>query len=113
MKDGFEDWDFWISILKNGGAVECANKAIFYYRLQIASRNNQISFEIEKKLRYQLWENHKELFSLYFVDPTLYNEYIRYANSLEYKIGSIILSPLRNLKAFFYIKISLLWKIKV
>jgi glycosyltransferase involved in cell wall biosynthesis len=113
MKDGFEDWDFWISILKNGGIVERSSKAFFYYRLQMSSRNNQISLEKERKLRYQLWENHKELFSLYFVDPTKYNEYIRYANSPEYKIGSMILSPLRKLKSFLFIKISLLSKIKV
>lgn len=113
MKDGFEDWDFWISILKNGGIVDRSSKAFFYYRLQMSSRNNQISLEKERKLRYQLWENHKELFSLYFVDPTKYNEYIRYANSPEYKIGSMILSPLRKLKSFLFIKIGLLCRVKV
>jgi glycosyltransferase involved in cell wall biosynthesis len=97
MKEGLEDWDFWISILKNDGLVECATKAIFKYRLLNSSRNNQISLEKEKRLRKQMWENHKELFSKYFVDPTTYFEYKRFANSLEYKLGSIILNPIRKI----------------
>jgi len=98
MKDGFEDWDFWISVLKNGGNVTCAKQAVFYYRLQNKSRNRLISFEKEKRLRYQIWNNHKELFSEYFVDPVKCFEYIKYADSMEYKIGSIILNPVRKIK---------------
>lgn len=99
MKDGFEDWDFWISVLKNGGNVTCAKHAVFYYRLQNKSRNRLISLEKEKRLRYQMWENHKELFSEHFVDPAKCFEYIKYANSIEYKIGSALLNPIRKIKS--------------
>jgi glycosyltransferase involved in cell wall biosynthesis len=98
MKEGLEDWDFWISILKNNGIVECAFKANFKYRLLNSSRNSQISLEKEKRLRNQMWKNHKELFSKYFVDPTACFEYKRFANSIEYKVGSILLSPIRKIK---------------
>lgn len=98
MKEGLEDWDFWISVLKNGGTVECATKAVFYYRLQNVSRNSQISIEKEKRLREQMWKNHKELFSEYFVSPTSNFEYKRIANSIEYKVGSIFLIPIRIMK---------------
>lgn len=98
MKEGLEDWDFWISVLKNGGNVKCANQAVFYYRLQNVSRNNQISLEKEKRLRYQMWNNHKELFSEHFVDPTKCFEYIKYANSIEYKLGCFLLKPVRKIK---------------
>lgn len=98
MKEGLEDWDFWISILKNNGKVECASKATFKYRLLNSSRNSQISLEKEKRLRNQMWINHKELFSKHFVDPTLCFEYKRFANSLEYKVGSVLLSPIRKIK---------------
>ena len=105
MKDGFEDWDFWISILKQNGSVECATKATFYYRLLNVSRNNQISQEKEKRLRLQMWENHKELFAEYFVDPTFYFEYKRYAYSIEYKIGRFIIDPIRKVRFWFvYLK---------
>ncbi|RKS13324.1 glycosyltransferase family 2 protein [Flavobacterium sp. 120] len=98
MKEGFEDWDFWISILKTNGIVACATKATFYYRLLNTSRNNQISREKERRLRMQIWENHKELFSKYFVDPTTNFEYKRFANSVEYKIGQIVMNPIRKVK---------------
>lgn len=103
MKDGFEDWDFWISVLKNGGNVTCAKQAVFYYRLQNKSRNNLISLEKEKKLRYQMWDNHKELFSEHFVDPAKCFEYLKYANSIEYKIGSALLNPIRKIKSLIII----------
>lgn len=98
MSDGLEDWDFWISVLKNGGNVKCADQAVFFYRLQNVSRNSQISLDKEKRLRYQMWNNHKELFSEYFVDPMKCFEYTKYANSIEYKIGRIILNPVRKIK---------------
>ena len=100
MKEGFEDWDFWIAILKTGGKVERVEKAIFYYRLLNVSRNSSISEEKEHRLRYQMWQNHKELFSQYFVDPTKCFEYKKYAESKEYKLGKILLKPLRILKTW-------------
>ncbi|WP_432222939.1 glycosyltransferase family 2 protein [Flavobacterium sp. TMP13] len=103
MSEGLEDWDFWISILKNNpsGQIKNAPNACFYYRLLNVSRNNQITEDKEKRLRYQLWENHKELFSLYFVDPTKSFEFRKYSNSIEYKLGKIILAPVRKLKFHF------------
>jgi glycosyltransferase involved in cell wall biosynthesis len=95
MKDGYEDWDFWIGILKRGGKVVCAEKATFYYRYLQKSRNNTIDIEKEQKLRKQMWENHKEVFSQYYIDPTLYFEYKRYAESIEYRIGKLIIAPIK------------------
>ncbi len=98
MKEGFEDWDFWISILKNGGTVQCASEATFFYRLLNVSRNSGISYDKEKKLRSQMWKNHQELFSEYFVDPLACFEYKRVANSIEYKVCNILLWPIRKIK---------------
>ncbi len=105
MKDGYEDWDFWIGILKRGGKVVCAEKAIFYYRYLQNSRNNAIDTKKEQQLRKQMWENHKEVFSQYYIDPSLYFEYKRYANSIDYKIGYIIVNPLRKMTLWFLSKI--------
>ena len=32
MRYGLEDWDFWISLLKDGGKVICLDYLGFYYR---------------------------------------------------------------------------------
>lgn len=97
MNEGFEDWDFWISILKSGGEVECAENATFYYRLLNASRNRDITYQKEQRLRRQLWENHKELFALHFVNPVNSFEYKRLFKSPEYRVGKIIVTPIRVL----------------
>lgn len=103
MKNGLEDWDFWISLLKGGGRIECAQNATFYYRLIKKSRNANVSGEKIKQLRHQLWLNHKELFSQYFVNPTDCFEYLSLRESPEYKVGIILLRPIRYLLSKFTI----------
>ncbi len=98
MKDGLEDWDFWIALLKKGSKVEYVENAIFYYRISNVSRNNSISEESLRKLRFQIWQNHKELFSEYFVDPTKCFEYRSCMESREYVWGKRVLNPLDTLK---------------
>lgn len=34
MIHGLEDWEFWISMLKNGGEVSCLDEVLFYYRIK-------------------------------------------------------------------------------
>lgn len=56
MREGYEDWEFWINLLKNGGEVKKIDKICFYYRIKEISRNvivknndiNSVKF-IEKK----------------------------------------------------------------
>lgn len=96
MKDGYEDWDFWIGVLKRGGKVMCAEKATFYYRYLQNSRNNTINIEKEQRLRKQMWENHKELYSKIYINPINYSEYKKISNSLEYRIGYFFINPIRN-----------------
>ena len=98
MREGFEDWDFWIRIIKDGGKIQCAENAVFYYRLLRSSRNSDIDIEKENRLRFKLWENHKELYSKYFVSPKDTFEYLRISQSSEFKIGKIIMKPLRLIK---------------
>lgn len=97
MKEGLEDWDFWIAVLKEGGRVERAENAVFSYRLTSNSRNTNVIGEKSSRLRYQIWLNHKELFSQYFVNPTSSFEYLSLIQSAEYKIGCLALKPLRYL----------------
>lgn len=98
MREGLEDWDFWIGLLKNGGTVVQAESAMFYYRIQKKSRNKSLDGVKQSRLRYQMWKNHKELYSIYFVDIKETDEYLFIKNSLEYRIGQLLMSPLRRLK---------------
>jgi glycosyltransferase involved in cell wall biosynthesis len=50
MVFGLEDWDFWISILKNGGNVACLDEIGFYYRIKSESMVNNIFTEKRKEI---------------------------------------------------------------
>ena len=94
MKEGFEDWDFWISLLSNGGEVYNIDKACFYYRMHKDSRNFQLE-GYSKKLRLQIYENHAELYKRRFVNPTDCFEYELIRDSMEYRVGRLIMKPFR------------------
>lgn len=97
MKDGFEDWDFWISLLGDGGEVYNIDKTCFFYRSHKDSRNFQLNY-FSKKLRYQIYENHVELYHRYFINPTDCFEYELIKDSMEYKAGKLFLRPFRYLQ---------------
>lgn len=101
MKDGFEDWDFWLSLLENGGKVYKIEKAEIYYRVRKKSRNNSIAPEQFQKLRRQIYDNHKELYSKHFLDPQKCFEYELIKSSKEYLLGKFLLKPIRKIYTFF------------
>lgn len=42
MNFGWEDWEFWIAVLKNGGGVSCLEEVGFYYRVKENSMLQQL-----------------------------------------------------------------------
>ncbi len=94
MAEGFEDWDFWLTLLENGGKVYRIPKALFFYRISKKSRNN-LDFIKLRRLRKQIYENHKDLYAKYLLDPVISFEYSLIKESWEYKVGKILLKPLR------------------
>lgn len=98
MKEGFEDWDFWLSLLKGGGSVHKIDAVGFYYRIKRDSRNSSLIKTAHfKKLRRQIYENHKELYSNYLLEPQDSFEYDLVIQSKEYKLGLFLLKPIRIL----------------
>lgn len=98
MKLGLEDWDFWLSVLAVGGKVKYLKGFHFFYRMKSAkkSRNYATSLmEIQKNLRKQIWENHKDLYAKRYSSPYYSMEYLDVVNSKEYRLGKILLSPFR------------------
>ena len=62
MIEGFEDWEFWIALLKNGGDVSRLEYYGFYYRLKLNSRNNSINSKNDKRLKEYISSKHVEFF---------------------------------------------------
>lgn len=104
MKEGLEDWDFWLSIMKNGGNVRYIKGVNFFYRIKpkIKSRNISSAIKNHEILRRRLWQNHKELYSLNYPNPFEMQEYLNVVNSREYRLGKILLCPLRKFLNLFY-----------
>lgn len=95
MKFGFEDWDFWISILENGGDVYKIDEIMFYYRIRHRSMARSLDTDKIKYLRIQLYNNHKIAYSRYLLNPINSFEYASVFNSFEYKFGQKLLKPIR------------------
>lgn len=104
MKDGFEDWDFWISILKDGAEFKIVPEFLFYYRKAAASMlTNTVANHLESVTKY-IYKKHSEVYINKF-DTTM--DYVFYLikkhkasednlkKSLEYRIGKAVTKPFR------------------
>ncbi|GHA49330.1 hypothetical protein GCM10007103_32680 [Salinimicrobium marinum] len=66
MRYGWEDWEFWISLLKNGGKVEQLNITGFFYRIRENSMMTQINHNKAKYLLEYLSVKHADFFVRYY-----------------------------------------------
>ncbi|MES2796052.1 MAG: glycosyltransferase family A protein [Bacteroidota bacterium] len=62
MVFGWEDWEFWIAILKNGGNVKCLEEVGFYYRIKSNSMLKAINSENEATILNYLSVKHADFF---------------------------------------------------
>ncbi|SFD02567.1 glycosyltransferase family 2 protein [Algibacter pectinivorans] len=107
MKEGYEDWDFWISILKHGWDMHILKEPLFVYRIKQNSRDIVAFKEHHMKLKLYLFEKHKQVyldnFESYFNQVTYINyklklNNLKSTNTKASKIGNAILAPIRFLK---------------
>ncbi len=62
MKDGMEDYDFWLSILETGKEIYQIPEVLFHYRIKDKSRTTQFQKDPSsiKATYHQLLDNHKQ-----------------------------------------------------
>ncbi len=109
MKYGWEDWDFWLSILENGGEVYKLNDTYFFYRVKESSMILSMTPEESIYLKKRVYSNHSEMYGQLFSDPiSLYEENLRLIvrskrlqESKYYKLGYFLLSPFKIIHNFF------------
>lgn len=106
MKKGFEDWEFWIAITKSGWKYKIIPEYLFYYRkaresMLVDTINNhtetvkQYIITKHQELYIKDFENCIEVFT-YHLKVSRAKER-RLQNSVEYKLGKLLLKPLRLL----------------
>jgi glycosyltransferase involved in cell wall biosynthesis len=113
---GWEDWEFWLRFIKNEAEVYKLPFIHFYYRIKEDSRNSSIKNEKRKICEQQLYKKHIDLFlhqnpnpisslkDLHFYKKE-YESLERYRQqllqSVSYRIGNFIISPVKWLKWMF------------
>jgi glycosyltransferase involved in cell wall biosynthesis len=60
MTWGWEDWEFWISLLKNGGEVVKLSFTGFYYRIRKGSRRKSTNKDAKRKTIELINRKHKD-----------------------------------------------------
>ncbi|WP_318643158.1 glycosyltransferase family 2 protein [Flavobacterium ardleyense] len=62
MREGLEDWEFWISLLKDGAKVHQLERVEFYYRIKNNSMILSISKVDKMKLKQYIMVKHSEFY---------------------------------------------------
>lgn len=109
MRNGFEDWEFYIRLIKNEGRAYVIPEPLFNYRLRKDSTTNKANL-IKYKLLNYICNKHRELYLTHFdrFIPYLLAkieseeiEKIKNTNRIEFKIGKTVLRPFRWVKSLF------------
>jgi glycosyltransferase involved in cell wall biosynthesis len=82
---GWEDWDFWLSLIELGKEPFLIEDVMFFYRVRPKSRTRSMTFEHKVAMHRQLYENHRELYRQADIDPD-FEKYHRLRESLGGKI---------------------------
>lgn len=110
MQGGYEDWEFWIAVLKQGGAIYILKEVLSHYRIKNVSRDKKALQNHDLELRQYIFLKHKEVYEahldFYVYQLLRQNSFLRNSihkakNSIDFTIGKIILSPFRAIKKIF------------
>ncbi|MDT0676802.1 glycosyltransferase family 2 protein [Autumnicola musiva] len=111
MAMGFEDWEFNISVSKAGWNIMVIPEALFYYRVKKKSRNYNAK-KHQKELRSYVFYKHKDIGVQNYQETIAFflNEIEdlrsiikEYQHSRSYKLGFILLKPMRVIRKIFRI----------
>lgn len=109
MKQGFEDWEFYIRLLSKGGVATVIPEILFNYRIRensTTTRANNIKYDLHRiiiKKNIVLFQKFHLEHSNYLIGRIALEEREKYKVfvSLEYRLGHLILRPLRKIKFLF------------
>lgn len=103
LRNGCEDWDFWLSVTSAGWKVYSIPEFLYWYRKMPDSMYAQSRAQRPETIK-QIVKKHEEVYRLYVVDA-MYQKELRNQSlinkiigSNSYKIGNIICAPLKALQ---------------
>lgn len=109
MREGYEDWEFYIRLLKNGGEAFVIKEHLFNYRQKRFSLRREADKKQFQIMEYiflkhaDLYKDHFERYTRYFIYILKKERRERIKDSLkqEFVIGSFFLKPFRYVKSVF------------
>ncbi len=105
---GYEDWEFYLRLLKAGGKTAVIPEVLFNYRNKKKSRNKKANLAKYQLLEYiyikhaDVYKEHFNFFIHEWLESNRKSEAFKQQvmNSLDYKIGNKLLKPFRLLGFF-------------
>lgn len=94
MREGWEDWEFFISLVEMGGKTQKIDKTLFFYRYLEDSRNRSIDKVIKSQLRTTLVRLHPKLYY------EQYDNLVAELNTRSYHFYKAIMSPYWRLRSW-------------
>lgn len=88
MVYGWEDWDFWLSLLELGKKPYLIKEVMFFYRVKSVSMIRSMTFEQKVAMHRQLYENHHQLFQT--IETVDFERYHRFRSSLSGKLLELV-----------------------
>lgn len=96
---GWEDWEFWIAILKNGGNVKCLDEVGFYYRIKSNSMLKSINSDNQKYLYNYVNVKHADF---YVEQIGNFNELINQNQYLKLQDYRLLTNRRKSIKVFLH-----------
>ena len=104
MVHGFEDWDFWLSLLKKDDLVYRIDEVLFHYRIKETSRTTKLLGNHLYESLIQICKNHLEIYLPYYEKILAYHSRLEEIPRLEreldgirhshaYRFGKLFLMP--------------------
>ncbi len=94
---GYEDWDFWLSLIEHDAQVFRIPEYLFSYRIRTKSMRNSINWDQLIFLNNQIIQNHTDLYRKYFRNPFVIIEYLKFRRNLPKDIWEIMKYTLTSL----------------
>lgn len=110
MNKGFEDWEFWLRLTKNGEAFYIHPEFLFYYRKAAKSMLVNTTKNYAIAVKKYIYQKHSELYISDFKNFVTVMTYelersrkkeTYLQNSLEYRLGKVIVQPFKKVFRLF------------
>lgn len=98
MRHGYEDWDFWLTLLNRDSVVYRIDEEVYFYRQHADSRSTYVD-QNQQELLKQIYRKHEDIYSP-FADQILYFGKEMRALQSRNKVLELEVARLRETRAY-------------